>query len=95
MSTTEEIAAFVKSVLEGFLDEDIEGAVGWDTPIGEGGLGVESIGLLEIVVHLEREYDVSLSDELIERMVTATFGGLVDEVHALVQDTQESERRVA
>ncbi|MBE1501815.1 acyl carrier protein [Amycolatopsis lexingtonensis] len=95
MSTREEIAAFVKSVLEGFLDEDIEGAVGWDTPIGEGGLGVESIGLLEIVVHLEREYDVSLSDELIERMVTATFGGLVDEVRALVQDARESERRVA
>lgn len=95
MSTREAIATFVKSVLEGFLDEDIEGVIGWDTPIGDGGLGIESIGLLEVVVHLEREYDVGLSDEVLERMASATFGGLVDEVLALLPAAPESERRVA
>lgn len=95
MSTKEEIATFVKSVLEGFLDEDMEGAVGWDTPLGDGGLGVESIGLLEVVVNLEREYDVSLSDEMIDRMVSATFGGLIDEVVTILAEAPESERRVA
>jgi acyl carrier protein len=95
MSTKEEIATFVKSVLEGFLDEDMEGAIGWDTPLGDGGLGVESIGLLEVVVHLEREYDVSLSDEMIDRMVSATFGGLIDEVVTILSEAPESERRVA
>ena len=95
MSTMrEDIAAFVKSVLAEFLDEELE-SVGWETPVGEGGLAVESIGMLEVVVQLEREYDISLSDEVIERMVSATFGGLVDEVVALRATTSESERNAA
>lgn len=78
--TRDEIAAFVTAILVEFLDDEVGDTIDRDTPVGEDGLGVESIGILEVVVKLEREYDISLSDESIERMVSTTFGALVDEV---------------
>ena len=95
MSTVrEEIAAFVTSILAKFLDGEIEGDIDWETPVGADGLGIESIGILEVVVQLEREYEMSLSDEAIERMVSSTFGVLVDEVVAHHPATAASESRV-
>lgn len=90
----EQIAAFVTSILAEFLDGEIVGDIGWDTPIGEDGLGIESISILEVVVHLEREYDMSIPDEAIDTMASSTFGVLVDEVIAHLPATAGTESRV-
>ncbi|MGM1061564.1 phosphopantetheine-binding protein [Saccharothrix sp. Mg75] len=86
----EEIADFVTSVLANFLEGEFDEGIDWAAPIGADGLGVESIGILEVVVNVEQEYDLSIPDEVIERMASGTFGALVDEVAALHPATAEA-----
>jgi acyl carrier protein len=90
----EQIAAFAKEILVGFLDGFTEDDITEETPIGEGGLAVESIGILEVVVNLEQEYDISIPDEIIERFASSTFGVLVDEIMTLASATVETESGV-
>ena len=48
-----------------------------DTPLGPDGLGIDSVGCLEIVLELERRTGISLRDEHLTAESLATPSGLV------------------
>lgn len=51
--------------------------IGPDTPLGADGLGIDSVGCLEIVLELERRTGLALRDEHLTAEALATPGGLV------------------
>jgi len=58
--------------------EDRQAAVGEDTPLGPEGLGIDSIGCLDILLELERRTGIGLRDETLTAESLATPGSLVD-----------------
>lgn len=51
--------------------------LGVDTPLGPDGLGIDSVGCLEIVLELERRTGLKLRDEQLTAESLATPGGLI------------------
>lgn len=49
-----------------------------DTPLGAGGLGIDSIGCLELILELERRTGLVLRDEQLTAASLATPGSLID-----------------
>lgn len=49
-----------------------------ETPLGAGGLGIDSIGCLEVVLELERRTGIPLRDEHLTAEALATPGSLID-----------------
>ncbi len=58
--------------------------VGEDTPLGPEGLGIDSIGCLDILLELERRTGIGLRDESLTAESLATPRSLVD--HLLAAD---------
>lgn len=56
------------------------GPVEPDTPLGPEGLGIDSIGCLEIVLELERRTGIALRDETLTAEAFATPASLADQV---------------
>lgn len=52
-----------------------------DTPLGIGGLGIDSIGCLELVLELERRTGIPLRDEHLTAESLATPGSLIEHMH--------------
>lgn len=50
------------------------------TPIGDGGMELESLTTAELVMQVEEEYGVKFSDDDVEGMQTMTVGDFVAEV---------------
>lgn len=72
------VRAFVVNTLEAMhIDiSDVADA----TPIGDGGMELESLSTAELVMQVEEEYGVKFSDEDVEGMQTMTLGSFVAEV---------------
>ncbi|MBM4020991.1 MAG: acyl carrier protein [Planctomycetes bacterium] len=49
-----------------------------DSPLGPGGLGIDSIGCLELVLELERRTGIALRDESLTAETFATPRNLID-----------------
>lgn len=60
-------------------------AVDADSPIGPGGLALESLSLMELVIHLEDRFSVKVADDELERLGAGTLGDLVAHVERLRQ----------
>ncbi len=56
------------------------GAVEPDTPLGPEGLGIDSIGCLEIVLELEQRTGITLRDESLTAEAFATPASLADQL---------------
>jgi len=52
-----------------------------DTLLGPGGLGIDSIGCLELVLELERRTGIAVRDEHLTAESLATPGSLIDHLH--------------
>jgi acyl carrier protein len=52
--------------------------IGMDTPLGPEGLGIDSIGCLDLVLQVERETGISMRDDSLTAEVLATPGSLVE-----------------
>ncbi|MEU5365705.1 acyl carrier protein [Streptomyces sp. NPDC005925] len=72
------VRAFVVNTLEAMnLDtSDVTDS----TPIGDGGMELESLTTAELVMQVEEEYGVKFSDDDVEGMQTMTVGDFVAEV---------------
>ncbi|MCF3172083.1 acyl carrier protein [Streptomyces sioyaensis] len=66
------ISEFVLSTL-GELNYDTSGVTD-GTPLGDGGLELESLSLAEIAMHVEQQYGVQFDDEELESIGKLTFG---------------------
>jgi acyl carrier protein len=76
----QQVLTFVAHVIEDVVGIDLGDSADRDALVGPEGLGLESIGLLEVIVHLEREYDLGFPDETMETLLDGTLGAFVDEV---------------
>ncbi|MGJ6968491.1 acyl carrier protein [Streptosporangium sp. G11] len=76
----QEILAFVIHIIEDVVGITLGDDIGESTPVGPQGLGLESISMLEVLVQLEREYEITLPDEAMDELLSGTLGGFVDEV---------------
>ncbi|MFE2099575.1 MULTISPECIES: acyl carrier protein [unclassified Streptomyces] len=76
----QEILALVTHIMEDTVGLELDDDVDLNTSIGPEGLGLESIGILEVTVHLEREYNIEFSDEALELLLSGTLGEFIDEV---------------
>ncbi len=72
----EELSRIVLEVVESHA-QDFQGVVGEETPLGADGLGIDSIGCLDIVLELERRTGITLRDEGITAETLATPGSLI------------------
>lgn len=52
-----------------------------ETGLGEGGLGLDSVDILEVVVTLENRYGVKVKDASMGKKVFQTLGTITDWIH--------------
>ncbi|UFQ17172.1 MULTISPECIES: acyl carrier protein [Streptomyces] len=74
------VLEFVTHVIEDVVGMEDVGEINLDTSVGPEGLGLESIGALEVAVQLEREYDIEFPDEMLQLLLVGTLGEFIDEV---------------
>lgn len=72
------VRAFVVNTLDAMNLDTSE--VTDTTPIGDGGMELESLTTAELVMQVEEEYGVKFSDDDVEGMQTMTVGDFVAEV---------------
>jgi acyl carrier protein len=76
----QEILAFVAHVIEDVVGMELGEEINLNTLVGPDGLGLESIGALEVTVHLEREYDIEFSDEMVQSLLSEPLGAFIDQI---------------
>ncbi|GAA2513501.1 acyl carrier protein [Winogradskya humida] len=79
----DEIRDFVLTTIRDTLNLPVPGDVTDDTPLGDNGLGLESLSRLELAIQLEGAYGISLPDEEDETRQDTTLGQFVAAVAAL------------
>ncbi|WP_336320948.1 acyl carrier protein [Streptomyces lavendofoliae] len=77
---TEHISDFVLSAVRDMLNMPLPPATSPDTPLGVGGLELESLSYVELSVHIEREFGIQFSDEAVDGLANMTLGELVADI---------------
>ncbi|MGW8984355.1 acyl carrier protein [Streptomyces parvus] len=77
---TERISDFVLGAIRDMLNMPLPDTTSPDTPLGAGGLELESLSYVELSVHIEREFGIQFSDEAVDGFATATLGELVSDI---------------
>lgn len=72
MSLAETVSAVIREQIAA-----PDAAITPDTPLGADGLGIDSVGCLELVLELERRTGLALRDEHLTAEALATPAGLV------------------
>lgn len=70
------VLSFIKNVMNIEFDED---EVTDDTPLGAGGLDLESLALVELSMAVENKYKFKFPEEDAEFLLTVTLGQFVAE----------------
>jgi acyl carrier protein len=72
-----EVEGRIARILEdGFVAADADAALGAETPLIEGGLNLDSVNLLELLVRVEEAFGVTIDDEDITAELVASVGSL-------------------
>ncbi|MFC0434943.1 acyl carrier protein [Kutzneria buriramensis] len=80
-ASTTDVREFVLSTLAGEMNVPIDRAkVGDDSPIGTGGIDLESLSLVELTLRMEREFGVKIPDSDIEALGAMTLGQLAADI---------------
>jgi acyl carrier protein len=76
-----DVREFVLSTLSGEMNVPLDrDGVTDDSPVGTGGIDLESLSLVELTLRLEREYGVKIPDSDIEAIGAMTLGQLVADI---------------
>jgi acyl carrier protein len=70
-----EVRTFLEKTLDA-MNYDIDGLTD-ETPLGEAGLDLESLGMAELAMRIEEKYGTTFPDEESERLVGMNFGQFV------------------
>ena len=73
-----EIGAHLAAMVKSLMPEVDGRALTWETPLAEGGVDMDSVKLLQLVVSAERTFGVEIEDDELSRDVVATLGSLAD-----------------
>ncbi|GAA1291333.1 acyl carrier protein [Streptomyces sp. NPDC047917] len=83
------MASQIRSFVIGIISEifpEVDESVSDDLPLGPGGLELESLALVELLVQVEHEYGAKIADEDPAAQPTATLGEFVAAVAAHRED---------
>lgn len=80
-----QIRSFVIGIINEILP-DVDESVSDDLPLGPGGLELESLALVELLVQVEHEFGAKIPDEDPAAQPTATLGEFVAAVAARRED---------
>ncbi|MCP3799388.1 phosphopantetheine-binding protein [Allokutzneria sp. A3M-2-11 16] len=76
-----DVRQFLLTTINDEMNIPVDGAnITDESPIGVGGLDLESIRLIELIARLQREYEIEIPDADIELLIPMTFSELVDYV---------------
>ncbi|MEU4893170.1 acyl carrier protein [Streptomyces sp. NPDC044780] len=76
-----EIRHFVLSTISEDMNHPLDtDEITDDSPMGTGGIDIDSLGLIELVLRLERRFGVKFPDSDIEQAGAMNLGDLVNEV---------------
>ncbi|MEU7366190.1 acyl carrier protein [Streptomyces hygroscopicus] len=76
-----EIRQFVLSTISEDMNHPLDtDEITDDSPMGTGGIDIDSLGLIELVLRLERRFHVKFPDSDIEQVGAMNLGELVNEV---------------
>jgi len=79
MHTKEQLISDVVQIIGQSLNMPVPaGPITDDLPLGDGGLGLDSIKVIELVVRLEANYGISVPDEDLKQIYEYTIGQLSD-----------------
>jgi acyl carrier protein len=85
---SEEIKSRIKKVLVNKLLKDSErGDIENDTPLIELGVGVDSVATLELVVALEKEFEISIDENDVNLELLATVNSISDYISRRMEAT--------
>ncbi|WP_130796186.1 acyl carrier protein [Streptomyces otsuchiensis] len=76
------VSDYVLGIVRDMLNMPVPSDTSPSTPLGAGGLELESLALVELTVHLERQYGVQLPDEAVDGLATATVGELAADIRS-------------
>ncbi|MCI0386306.1 acyl carrier protein [Streptomyces sp. CNQ085] len=79
---TDRITEFVLKVVRDMLNAPLPPSTPPGIPLGPGGLELESLSLVELTVHVEREYGIRFPDEAVDGLGTMTLGELVADIRS-------------
>jgi acyl carrier protein len=74
MTTSDDVRTFVLTTIRDVLNLPVEDGVSDDTPLGDGGLDLESLSFIELTMHIESRFNVLIGDDEFERITVATLG---------------------
>lgn len=80
MST--DVRTFLLETL-GAMNYDIDGLTD-ETPLGDEGVGLESLGVAELAMRIEEAYGTTFPEEQSEELVGMRFGQFVESISALI-----------
>ncbi|MBB5959720.1 acyl carrier protein [Saccharothrix tamanrassetensis] len=78
-----ETREFILTVIRDVINIPLPDRVEDDLPLGEEGLGLESLAMIELVLQLEGEYGVELQEDELTADLVPDLGALVDTVVGL------------
>lgn len=76
----EETREFILTVIRDVINLPLPAQVEDGLPLGEEGLGLESLAMIELVLQLEGEYGIDLPEEDLEPQLVPNLGRFVDAV---------------
>lgn len=76
----EETRAFILTVIRDVINLPLPEKVEDDLPLGEGGLGLESLATIELVLQLEGRYGIELPEEELDPALVPDFRSFVQTV---------------
>ncbi|MBD0743120.1 acyl carrier protein [Streptomyces sp. CBMA152] len=76
----EETREFILTVVRDIINLPLPGRVDDSLPLGEEGLGLESLAMIELVLQLEGEYGIDLPEEDLEPQLVPDLGAFVNVV---------------
>ncbi|MFI9270992.1 acyl carrier protein [Kitasatospora sp. NPDC052896] len=73
----EETREFILTVIRDVINLPLPDRVEDDLPLGEEGLGLESLAMIELVLQLEARFGIELPEEELDPAVVTDLGSLV------------------
>jgi acyl carrier protein len=75
MATDQDVQAFVLRFVRETLNQPVDAsAVDAATPLGPGGLDLESLAFIELSLHVEKQFGVPIPDDQLEAIAGMTLG---------------------
>jgi acyl carrier protein len=85
MKTNKEIIKELVHIIQTELNRPIDSdSINDDTQLGEEGLFLDSLSIIELIMNIESTFEVQIPDEEIDSIIHYTIGQLVDYIRSKI-----------